>query len=155
LAADEALIAPLASDGDVLLSVEPAPAFNGESTLILPGGIVEPNETPSAAANRELQEEIGYKAGRLDLLGELRPYSKYLSVRSFVYLARDLSPGRLTGDEGYEIEVERVPLGDFESLIVDGRLRDARVIAALFLARNFVNETRPQRLQSLDADGND
>ncbi len=53
----------------------------------------------------------------------------------FVYLARDLTPSRLEGDEGYDIRVERVPLAEFERLIAAGRLHDARVIAALYLAR--------------------
>jgi hypothetical protein len=82
---------------------------------------------------------VGLTAGRLDFLGELRPFSKYLSVRTFVYLARDLSPGQMVGDETYVIEVERVPFADFESSIASGRLLDARVIAALYLARAFLS----------------
>jgi ADP-ribose diphosphatase len=133
-AADEALVVPLTAEGEVLLSLEPSAAF-GESTLILPGGIVEASELPAAAANRELQEEIGFKAGRLDFLGELRPFSKYLTVRSFVYLARNLIQSKLAGDEDYEVGIERVPLSDFETLISNGHLHDARVIAALYMAR--------------------
>jgi ADP-ribose diphosphatase len=136
-AADEALIVPLTAEGEVLLSLEPSAAFD-EPTLILPGGTVEASESPAEAANRELQEEIGYKAERMDFLGELRPFSKYLTVRSFVFLARDLIPSKLAGDEDYEVGIERVPLSDFESLIANGRLHDARVIAALYLARSFV-----------------
>jgi ADP compounds hydrolase len=134
----EVLIVPLTEGGDIILSIEPAPAFSGEPTLILPGGEVEPNEPQAETANRELQEEIGYRAGRLDFLGELRPFSKYLTVRSFVFLARALIPSKLAGDEDYEVGVERVLLSDFESLIANGRLHDARVIAALYMAREFV-----------------
>ena len=61
-----------------------------------------------------------------------------LTVRTFVYLARDLVPSRLAGDETYTIDVERVPLASFESLIASGRLMDARVVAALYLARAFL-----------------
>ncbi len=136
-AADEALIVPFTAEGEVLLSLEPSAAFD-EPTLILPGGIVEAGEPPAEAANRELQEEIGYKAGRLDFLGELRPFSKYLAVRSFVYLARDLIPSKLAGDEDYEVGIERVALSDFEALIAASRLHDARAIAALYMARAYI-----------------
>jgi ADP-ribose diphosphatase len=106
--------------------------------LILPGGTVEPGEPPAETAGRELQEEIGYRAGSLHFLGELRPYSKYLTVCSFVYLACDLTASWLEGDEAYEIGVEPVPLAAFEPLIAAGRLLDARAIAALYLARGWV-----------------
>jgi hypothetical protein len=56
-----------------------------------------------------------------------------------VYLARQLTPSELPGDEDYEIEVSQVSLGSFEALIEDGRLLDARVIAALYLARAFMS----------------
>lgn len=137
---DEVLVVALTGQGEVLLTREPAPAF-GEPALVLPGGQTEPDEPHPETANRELQEETGFKAGRMDFLGELRPFSKYLAVRSFVYLARDLSPSRLPGDEGYEIEVVRLPLADFESWAAAGRLLDARVIAALYRARSFSGGT--------------
>ena len=75
----------------------------------------------------------------LNYLGELRPFSKYLSVRSHVYLARQLTASELPRDEEYEIEVSRVSLWGFEAMIEDGRLMDARVIAALYLARAFMS----------------
>jgi 8-oxo-dGTP pyrophosphatase MutT (NUDIX family) len=133
----EVLIVPLTGNGEVMLSIEPSPAF-GEPTLILPGGSIEPLEVHGATAARELQEEIGYSPGRLDFLGELRPFSKYLTARSFIYLAHDLMPSRLKGDEDYFITCEQVPLASFEQLIAIGRLLDARVIASLYMARNFL-----------------
>ena len=134
---DEVLVVPLDGDGQVILTVEPSAAF-GEPTMILPGGSASVGVSAETTANAELQEEIGYKAGRLDALGEVRPFSKYLTVRSALYLARELEPSRLKGDEEYEIGIERVPLAEFESLIAAGRLNDARVIAALYLARAFL-----------------
>ena len=134
---DEVLVVALDDEHNVILSIEPSTAF-GEKVLIIAGGEIEPGEDVKETGNRELQEEVGYAAGSLLDLGELRPYSKYLAVRSFIVLARDLVPKRLEGDEGYAIETIRVPLDSFESLIDEGRLLDARVIAALFLARRAV-----------------
>jgi ADP-ribose diphosphatase len=134
---DEVLVVPLTDSGEVLLAVEPSPAF-GVPVRILPGGQVEPGLTLAEVANKELQEEIGYRAGRLDPLGELWPWAKYLAVRSHLFLARDLTPSKLAGDEGYVVGVERMPLAELETWINDGRLRDARAIAGLFLARAFL-----------------
>lgn len=136
---DSALIVPLAREGVVLLNREPAPAFANEPALVLPGGEVDPGEAALETANRELQEEIGYKAARLDFLGEIRPFAKYLQSSQFVYLARDLAPSRLPGDEDYPITVEELPLAEVESWVAAGRLKDAGAIAALFLARAFLH----------------
>lgn len=140
-AGDEVLVVALSEQSQVLLIKEPSPAFDA-LTLVLPGGSVEADEEFSLTANRELQEEVGFRAATLDYLGELRPFSKYLAVRSHVYLARQLSPSELPGDEDYEIEVARVPLEGFEAMVEDGRLLDARVIAALYLARAFMGRGR-------------
>ncbi len=134
---NEVLIVPLTDEGEVILTSEPSPAFN-ETALILPGGSIEANEAMETTAARELQEEIGYAPGRLTYLGELRPSTKYFTTRSFIYLGRDLTPSTLQGDEDYEILQERIPLTTFEQLIATGRLADARVIAALYMARGFL-----------------
>jgi ADP-ribose diphosphatase len=133
----EVLIVPPTDDDEVILTSEPSAAFEGE-TLILPGGETEAGEPHIDTANRELQEEIGYRATELEFLAELRPFSKYLTVRSFVFVARNLKASSMEGDENYTIQKVVVSLADFESLITDGRLHDARVIAALFLARQFL-----------------
>jgi ADP-ribose diphosphatase len=142
-AGDEVLVVALTSQGEILLTREPSAAFD-ETVLILPGGQVEPGETHDLTANRELREETGYYASRLDFLGEIRPFSKYLSVRSFVFLARQLDYRPLPGDEKYEIGLQRVPLEDFESLLAGGQLSDARAIAGLCLARYFLSKHSAQ-----------
>jgi 8-oxo-dGTP pyrophosphatase MutT (NUDIX family) len=142
---NEVLVVALDGGDNVYLAVEPAPAFGGQSVLILPGGIWEQGEDPKDTANRELQEEIGQRAAQIEPLVELWPWAKYLTVRSLVYLARDLSAHKLQGDEHYEVGMERVPLSSFETLIESGRLRDARTIAALHLARaRLAHERAPK-----------
>lgn len=132
---DEVLALPIDADGNVLFAVEAAPAFGGERVLILAGGTAEPDEPAAETANRELQEELGYRAGRLDYLGAVRPWSKYLTVQSHLFLARDLTESKLQGDEVEPVGVERIPWSQLDALIAGGRLRDARAIAAISLAR--------------------
>lgn len=136
---NEVLVVPLTSENEIILTIEASPAF-GEQILLLPGGKTTQDENHDETAGRELREKIGYAPGRLDYLGEIRPYAKYLATRSFVYLARDLARHNLAGDEEYEVRTRRVSLASFESLIADAYLQDARVIAALFMARSFVQK---------------
>jgi ADP-ribose diphosphatase len=138
---DEVLVVALASADEVLLSREPSAAFGG-STILLPGGQIEPGEDQKFAANRELQEELGWAASQLDFLGESRPWSKYLNARSYIYLARGLTESRLPGDEQYAIEPVRILLSEVDALVRNGTLLDARVIAGLFLARAFLDRER-------------
>jgi ADP-ribose diphosphatase len=135
---DGVLVVPLAEDGQVLLAVERSPAFDQEM-LGLVGGEVEPGEPLEETANRELQEELGWRAGRISFLGELHPF-KYLTSRQFVFLARDLTPSWLEGDEQYPVRARRVPLDGFVALCAADELHDATAIAALCLAQEFLKE---------------
>jgi len=138
---DEVLVVPMQDDGRLVLTVEPSQAF-GEPTLILPGGEVEEGETHADTANRELQEDVGLRANRLDFLGELRPWSKYLRVRTFVFLGRELVASRLAADEGYEIQTMRMHIDAVFESVRAGKLRDSRVIAAVALVREaLLNES--------------
>lgn len=138
---DGTMCVPLTDSGMVIFIVEPSEAF-GQDVLLLPGGGIDPGESYDECANRELQEEIGYKSQRLDYLGELHPWEKYLTLRAQIFLARDLVPSRLHGDEIYSISTYLAPLDDFERMIADGRLRDSTVIAALYMARQFLENER-------------
>jgi ADP-ribose diphosphatase len=135
ISGDEVLVVPLTDDGRVIFIREPAPAFGRHQPLLLPGGTVEEGEDLAETANRELQEEIGYRAERMEPLVELRPWSKYLRVTSHAFLARGLQPSKLDGDEPYVIALEPRPLAELDTLIASGALHDARVISALLLAR--------------------
>lgn len=136
VATDNAVMCvPLTQEGDVLFIVEPVVYGNADLTLYLPTGKIEPGENPADTAIRELQEEAGYRAGRIDHLGTLSPWVKYFTAQMTLYLARDLTLGKLDGDERHAIAIESIPLAAFEAEIASGRLRDSTVIAALYLAR--------------------
>jgi 8-oxo-dGTP pyrophosphatase MutT (NUDIX family) len=132
------MVVPLTSEGEVILIQEPTVYGDGEVTLYLPSGGLEKGEDPQMCADRELQEEIKLSAGRLDHLGQVQAWAKYLNAQLDLYLARDLTPSEREGDEGYPIVTETVALDSFETLLASGRLRDSSVIAALFLARRFL-----------------
>ena len=130
-------IVPIDSDGNVLFIIEPR-RVDGKPTLALPGGGIEDGEEMAVSANRELQEELGYKANRMDSLGMLNPMYRIAELYVHVFLARNLVESKLQGDENYDIRIEKVPLAEFETLIASGRLKDSTIISALFMARSFI-----------------
>ncbi len=130
---DAVSVVPVTDDSVALLAVEYAPAF-GREVLTLASGAIEAGEALEIAANRELQEELGYYAGRLDFLGELHPF-KYLTTRIFVFLARDLTPSKLAGDETRPIGLRAVSLDEIATLCANGELQDASAVAGLWWAR--------------------
>ena len=105
-----------------------------QDLLEAPAGGIDPGEAPEQAAQRELQEEIGYRAGRLDSLGEFWTAPGFCTEYMYAYLARDLSPSSLAPDEDEEIVVERHSLDSIRAMIRDGRIVDAKTIAAFWMA---------------------
>ena len=106
----------------------------GRDLLEAPAGGIDPGESPEQAAQRELQEEIGYRAGRLDGLGAFWTAPGFCTEYMYAYLARDLSPSSLPPDEDEDIVVERHSLDSIREMIRDGRIVDAKTIAAFWMA---------------------
>ncbi|MDO5506565.1 MAG: ADP compounds hydrolase NudE [Pseudoxanthomonas suwonensis] len=103
-------------------------------------GAIDPGETPEQAANRELMEEAGFGARRLDVLKPLAQSPSYMTHTAHVVVARDLYERRLPGDEPEQLEVRRWPLAELGALMGDPEVSDGRAIAALFIAREWLQE---------------
>jgi 8-oxo-dGTP pyrophosphatase MutT (NUDIX family) len=100
-------------------------------TLEIPGGAIDPGESPLEAARRELEEETGYRASRWEIIGCVEPNPAFMSNRCWTYLAVGCTPdGRMAPDPSEEIELQRTSLAGFTDLIHDGSIRHALVIAA-------------------------
>ncbi len=128
---------PLNAENEIVLIEEQSIAY-GDTMLNLPTGGINEDETPKLAANRELQEEIGYKVGKLELIGILHPLVKYAQWRYWVYLAQALTANKLNGDEKTSITMTPIQQTEVGWLIDMGKIKDSTVIAALFMALNHV-----------------
>jgi ADP-ribose pyrophosphatase len=106
----------------------------GQVLLELPAGTLNPGEAPQPAANRELQEEIGMRAGQMEELASVYLAPGYSSELMHIYLARELSASALAPDEDEFLDIEKVPATQVLGLIQRGELHDAKSVAALLLA---------------------
>lgn len=125
-------IVPMLDDNTVLLIRQYRPAVN-EDLLEIPAGTIEVGEEPDFTAARELEEEIGYRAGSLRRLFSQYLAPGYSSEVLHAYLGKDLSPSQTHFDADEEIEVVPVPIHEIEPMILDGRIRDSKSIAALLV----------------------
>ncbi len=123
--------------GKMLLAREYA-AGTDNYELGFPKGLIDPGEQPCEAANRELQEEIGFAARKLTYLKELSLAPGYFSSKMHIFVAQDLYESRLEGDEPEPIEVVPWPLGDWEALLNNPDFSESRSVSALFLAQQYL-----------------
>lgn len=107
--------------------------------LGLPKGRLEPGENHLEGANRELQEEVGFAARDLRVLGQLTLAPGYMSHATHIVLARDLYESRLPGDEPEELQVIRWPIANLAELVKREDCTEGRSIAALYMARDLVD----------------
>jgi ADP-ribose pyrophosphatase len=128
-------IVPLDENGDVLLVRQYRLACE-EALLEVPAGGMDPDDDePLAAAQRELQEEIGYKAGRLEYLSGFYVAPGYCNEYIHLFLATGLTPSRLDADLDEAVEVVRMPLSEALGLITTGEIHDAKSIIGLLMAQ--------------------
>lgn len=128
-------VVPLLNESELVL-VEQFRAAVGEVLVEVPAGTLE-NESPEECAARELEEETGYSAGSLKKIGEFYLAPGYSTELMHVYLAKNLrkTEGRNMPDE--KISVITCGLEEAFEMVRSGRIRDAKSIAALSLARMF------------------
>ena len=130
-------VVPLLDDETVLLVREYAAGLH-RYELGMVKGRIDAGETALEAADRELKEEAGYGARRLDVVRSLTLAPVYMSHETTVVLARDLYPERLPGDEPEELEVVPWPLAALDELALRDDFSEGRSIAALFAAREYL-----------------
>jgi ADP-ribose pyrophosphatase len=129
------IIVPLTADGGLVLLRQWRYCAGGE-LIELPAGTLDKDaESTLACAQRELAEEAGLAAGRWRELGSFFTTPGFTTEVIWAFAAEDLSPAEgFERDEDERIEVFEASLAEALAMARDGRIRDAKTIAALFLA---------------------
>jgi ADP-ribose pyrophosphatase len=105
----------------------------GSELLELPAGTLEPGEEPAVCAARELEEETGYRAERIEPLTEFYTTPGFTDEYMYCFVATGLTETQQNLDDGEQIQVAKTSLDDALTACLDGRIRDAKTIAALQL----------------------
>jgi ADP-ribose pyrophosphatase len=99
----------------------------------LPAGRLDAGESPEQAAQRELQEEIGQKAGSLSRIAFFFTTPGFCDESMHVFRATGLAPSKAKGDEDERIEVQAFALTELEAMIDRGELREGKTLVTLLL----------------------
>jgi len=130
-------------DGDVILVRQYRAAIDGQ-LLEVPAGKRDVTDEPvEITAHRELEEEVGMRAGSMVRIAEFYNSPGFCDEHSFLFLATDLTPCATSfqGHEEQHMTIERVPLDSVPQLIASGELVDGKSIIGLCLAREHLRSS--------------
>ena len=128
-----AVILPAFDDGTIAL-VRQYRHPTVKYMLELPAGGLDDRERPEEAAARELEEELGLVAAKLEKLSEFFVSPGFCAEKMWLYLATDLTETAQRPEDDEVIEVVRLPISRALQMITDGELEDAKTIIGLMLA---------------------
>jgi ADP-ribose pyrophosphatase len=126
-------VLPLTDDGEVLLVRQWRHSI-GQVTLEIPAGTLKPGEEPLVCVERELAEETGTRAARIEHLTDLFVALGYSDELIRIYLGTELSATPGSPDEDEKVESVRVPLADAVQMCLSGEIRDSKSVVALLMA---------------------
>lgn len=127
-----AAVVPLRENGTVMLIKQFRHAAGG-FIYEIPAGKLHPGEDPVHCAARELEEEIGYVAGRLERLTSIFTAPGFTDEVIHIYKATNLTPGRQQLDRDEVLEVLELSLEEAVKMVKAGTIRDAKTIVGLQL----------------------
>lgn len=110
-----------------------------EETLIeIPAGTLEPGEDPADCARRELIEETGYRAGKIEFVQSFYLSPGILDEKMHLFMAKDLIPGETALEPGERIENWIMTWDQALDLARTGKIRDSKTLAALLLCQELL-----------------
>lgn len=133
------MILPL-KDADTMLLIREYACGTHSYQLGFPKGLIDPGETSEQAANRELQEEVGYKADTFHALHTLHMAPTFFNAKMHILIAEHLTPQSLEGDEPEPLEVIEWPVAKVDELLARDDFVEARSVAALLLLQKWKKE---------------
>jgi len=127
-----AVVVPVTDDGKIVL-VQQFRYPLQRILLELPAGKLEPEEDPMLCASRELTEETGYTAAKVEPLGFIFTSPGFCTEKLYMYVATGLTPGEFNREEGeLGMEIHEHSIEEIEKMIVDGIIVDAKTIGGIY-----------------------
>jgi len=117
--------------GNEIIFIREYAAAVDDYMITFPKGSIDRDETIYEAANRELQEEIGYKASNIKFIKKIYLAPGYIDHITYVMFADGLQPSNLLGDEPEILEQIRVNKDELQKFLEVSEIVDSRVHAAL------------------------
>lgn len=125
-------------DEDHILMVRQYRYVQGEDfRWEIPTGGVHPSESLEAATQRELQEEIGYRAGRLTWLNTNYTSKSICDETAYLYLGEELEPAALPSDDTELLEIASFPFADALKMALNGEIRDSMSVIGILCAARW------------------
>lgn len=126
-------VTPILPNGDIIM-VRQYRYPVGRVTLEIPAGKLDfVGEDPTSCAVRELEEETGYRAERLEKLTTVATTVGFSDEYIHLYMAEGLISGKQHTDEDEFLNVVRIPLQEAVEMVQDGRIVDAKTITSILL----------------------
>ncbi len=132
-------VLPLTDDGQVLL-VEQFRYAYGAELLEIPAGKLERGEDPLVCGIRELKEETGCAAQEMIPLGCIYPTPGYVDEKLYLYLARGLTRGEASPDEGEFLNLHQIPLEELLKRVMNDEIHDAKTVVAALKTSRLLKE---------------
>jgi ADP-ribose pyrophosphatase len=132
-----ACIIPVLPEGNIALIKQYRYPVQSEM-IELPAGKLDPGEKPEVCAKRELEEEIGYSAGKLTFVCNIHPAIGFASEKMWIYLAEDLVKTVENTDHDEFLVLMPTHLDDAIKMVWDGKITDVKTIIGLLWAERLL-----------------
>ena len=131
-------VLPVDTEGLVYLVRQFRKPFD-RTLLEAPAGKLSPGEEHRDCGMRELQEETGFTAAKVDYLGYILPTPGFANEVIHLYLARELTAGEQNPDEDEFVNVEKYTFAQVTDMCLGGEISDAKTVAAVMRAAAIIN----------------
>ena len=130
-------VLPVDGDGNVYLVRQFRKPFD-RTLLEAPAGKLSYGEEHLSCGIRELKEETGFTAEKIDYLGYIMPTPGFANEIIHLYLARELTAGEQTPDEDEFVNVEKYKFKDVVNMCLNGEISDSKTVSAVFRANAVI-----------------
>jgi ADP-ribose pyrophosphatase len=135
-----AAVLPVLPDGRIVMVRQYRNALERETLEIPAGSRDNTSEDTAVCAARELEEETGYRCGKMDYLLSVRTTVAFCNEFIDVYVATGLEPGTRHLDAGESIDMEIYPLEELCQMVYEGKIQDGKTVAAIMAYSNKVKQ---------------